>query len=52
MDVKTMFLPGDLEEEIYIKQTGGFVVKGNKYLVCKMIPLWFKAITKDVVPKV
>jgi hypothetical protein len=29
MDVKTMFLHGELEEEIYIKQPKGFVVKGK-----------------------
>ena len=53
MDVKTMFLHGDMEEEIYMKQSKGFVVKGNKYLVCKLknIPLWSKAITKVVVTK-
>jgi hypothetical protein len=33
MDVKTLFLHGDLEEEIYMKQPKGFVVRGNKYLV-------------------
>ena len=36
MDVKTMFLHGDLEEEIYMKQPERFVVKGKKYLVCKL----------------
>jgi hypothetical protein len=36
MDVKTTFLHGDLEEEIYMKQPEGFVVKGNKELVCKL----------------
>jgi hypothetical protein len=36
MDVKTMFLHGDLEEEIYMKQSEGFVVKENKYLVSKL----------------
>jgi hypothetical protein len=36
MDVKSTFLPGDLEEEIYMKQPEGFVVKGNKELVCKL----------------
>jgi hypothetical protein len=36
MDVKKKFLHGDLEEEIYMKQPKGFVVNGNKELVCKM----------------
>jgi hypothetical protein len=36
MDVKTTFLDGDLEEEIYMKQPEGFVVKGKKELVCKL----------------
>ena len=36
IDVKTTFLHGDLEEEIYMKQPEGFVVKGNKELVCKL----------------
>ena len=33
MDAKTSFLHGDLEEEIYMKQPKGFVVRGKKYLV-------------------
>jgi hypothetical protein len=33
MDVKTTFQHGDLEEEIYMKQPEGFVVKGKKELV-------------------
>ena len=36
MDVKTTFLHGDLEEEIYMNQPKGFVVKGKKELVCKL----------------
>eukprot|EP00253_Pinus_taeda_P036630 PITA_36630 len=36
MDVKTTFLDGDMEEEIYMKQLEGFVVKGKKELVCKL----------------
>ena len=30
MDVKTSFLHRDLEEEIYMKQPEGFMVKGKK----------------------
>jgi hypothetical protein len=36
MDVKTTFLHGDLEEEIYMKQPKGYAVKGKKELVCKL----------------
>eukprot|EP00253_Pinus_taeda_P033525 PITA_33525 len=35
MDVKTEFLHGDLEEEIYMKQLEGFAVKGKKELCPK-----------------
>ena len=36
VDVKTTFLHGDLEEEIYMKQPEGFTVKGKKEMVCKL----------------
>ena len=36
MDVKTTFLHRDLEEEIYMKQPEGFMVKGEKELVCRL----------------
>eukprot|EP00253_Pinus_taeda_P024438 PITA_24438 len=35
-DVKTTFLHGHLEDEIYMKQPEGFVVKGKKELECKL----------------
>ena len=36
MDVKTTFLHGDMDEEIYMKQPKGFALKGKKELVCKL----------------
>ena len=36
LDVKTEFLHGDLEEEIYIHQLEGFIKKGKENLVCRL----------------
>ena len=36
MDVKTAFLDGDLEEEMYMKQSDDFQVKGKEYHVCRL----------------
>jgi hypothetical protein len=34
--VKTTFLHGELEEEIYMDQPKGFIVSGKEDLVCKL----------------
>jgi len=36
MDAKTTFLHGDLEEEIYMEQPEGFLVKGKEDYVCRL----------------
>ena len=36
LDVKTTFLHGDLEEEIYMQQPEGFVKRGKEHLVCRL----------------
>ena len=36
MDVETIFLHGDLHEEIYMVQLEGFVEKAKEHLVCKV----------------
>src|SRR3954463_13681331 len=37
MDMKTTFVNGELEEEIYMDQPDGFVVKGEETKVCKLL---------------
>ena len=37
MDVKTAFLNGDLDEEIYMEQPEGFIVPGQEKKVCQLV---------------
>ena len=36
MEVKKAFLHGDLEEEIYMKHSQGFIIKGKEELVYRL----------------
>jgi hypothetical protein len=36
LDVKTAFLHGELEEDIYMNQPEGFIVSGKEKYVCKL----------------
>ena len=41
MDVKTVFLNGDLDEKVYMEQPESFVLPGNKHKVCKLTKLLY-----------
>ena len=36
MDVKSNFLNGELEKEVYIEKSNGFPLTKEKYMVCKL----------------
>nr|GEW14592.1 zinc finger, CCHC-type [Tanacetum cinerariifolium] len=37
IDVKIVFLNGDLDKEVYMKQPEGFVMPGNEHKACKLV---------------
>jgi len=37
IDVKTAFLNGNLDEEVYMKQPEGFIMLENENKVCKLV---------------
>ncbi|KAL0327775.1 UNVERIFIED_CONTAM: Retrovirus-related Pol polyprotein from transposon TNT 1-94 [Sesamum angustifolium] len=49
MDVKTTFLHGDLEEQIYMEQPDAFTQPGHEHLVCKLKKLLYglKAVSRQ-----
>ena len=51
MDVKSTFLNGILEEEVYIEQPKGFADKNNKDMVCRLHKalIWIETSTKSMV---
>ena len=53
MDVKTPFLNGELDEEIYMQQPDGFVLDGQEGKVCKLLKSLYALVEKEpVVPVV
>jgi hypothetical protein len=47
MDVKTTFLNGELDEEIYMTQLEGFVVSGPENKVCRLKKYGLEQVSKQ-----
>ena len=37
MDVKTVFLNGDLDKNVYMEQPESFILLGNEHKVCRLV---------------
>ena len=48
MDVKTVFLNENLEEEVYMTQLEGFVWKDKSSMQAKRIYLWIKTSIEEL----
>ena len=42
MDVKTVFLNGIIEEEVYVEQPQGFEIHGSESTVCRLKKAWYE----------
>ena len=61
MDVKTVYLYGELKEEIYMAQPEGFIKSGQEHKVCKLVKsiyrlkqarrVWYETISKTLQKK-
>ncbi|GJT32831.1 zinc finger, CCHC-type containing protein [Tanacetum coccineum] len=49
MDVKTIFLNGDLDEEVYMKQLEGFIMPGNEHKVDVILGIKIKRENKGII---
>jgi len=49
VDIKTVFLHGDLDEEIFMSKPKGFCIKREYGVQVKKIALWVKTITKAMI---